>query len=71
MVSETYISFNVKLTLTTWLYVANRVGVEEKARDIGELALVLAEENEIGIRTRGMRNWRRIETAMAMVWLDL
>lgn len=67
MISKSYERLFVKFTLTTWLYVANGVGVDEKARDMGELALVAVEENEIGIRTRGMRNWRRIETAMAMV----
>lgn len=57
-----------KPTRTTWLYVANGVGVEEKLRweeDGIDAGLVL--DIRSGIRTAGIRSRRRIETTMALL----
>lgn len=51
-------------TFTTWLYVANGVGVEEKLRAIERIVGVWVLGTEGGIRTDGIRNLRRMETAI-------
>ena len=51
-------------TFTTWLYVANGVGVDVKLRAIEGTVGVLVLGTERGIRTDGIRNLRRMETAI-------
>lgn len=56
-------------TFTTWLYVENGVGVAEKflcREGVGD-ATFLA-DMEKGIRTEGIRNLRRTEAAILVVW---
>jgi hypothetical protein len=50
--------------LTTWLYVANGVGVEEKLRASEGIVWDLAFRLERGSRIEGIRNRRRSETAI-------
>ena len=52
------------VTFTTWLYVANVVGVEENLRAIEGVFCVQALGMERGSLTEGTRNLRMSETAI-------
>jgi hypothetical protein len=54
----------VRGTFTTWLYVANGEGVDEKLRAIERVVVDLGLVLETSMRTEGIKNLRRSETAI-------